>query len=70
MTDEIRDLESLCDFINQNEDWQLETEEIIERNGWENLCGTTWGIARDGDYVAEFNDSAEAEVHYRPQNKE
>lgn len=60
---EIKTMSELVEFINEREEWSLEVEEIIERNGWVSDCGEDFGVCHDdkGNKVI-INDNGEAEL--------
>lgn len=58
----IKTLGQLQEFINQNEDWMLETNDVIEANGWVDETGTPFGICNDGKQRLLFNDDMKAVV--------
>ncbi len=60
--DWVTTLEELAQYINSNEDWQLETNDIISRNGWIDETGEEYGICSNGIAKAVFNEQGEAEV--------
>ena len=64
-TNKIRTLSDLVDWINGCEEWPLSIEKIVEANNWE-LLTDDYGIARDGDWVAELNERGIAVEVYRP----
>lgn len=49
MEKNISNLNDFCDFLNSCEEWPLEASSIIEKNGWEDLTGTTFGVCSDGE---------------------
>lgn len=55
-------LEELRDFINENENWNLEVTNIIEKNGWKDETGETWGVCSDGKRRIILDDNAKAEI--------
>lgn len=55
-------LEELRDFINENENWNLEVTNIIEKNGWKDETGETWGVCSDGKRRIVLDDDAKAEI--------
>lgn len=55
-------LEELRDFINDNEDWNIEVSNIITKNGWTDETGETWGVCSDGKRRIILNDNATAEI--------
>lgn len=55
-------LEELRDFINENEDWNLEVSNIIAKNGWTDETGDTWGVCSDGKRRIILDDNATAEI--------
>lgn len=55
-------LEELRDFINDNEDWNLEVSNIIEKNGWTDETSETWGVCSDGKRRIILDDNATAEI--------
>lgn len=58
----MKTLEELRDYINANEDWQIEVNEIIEQNGWTDDTGETFGICNDGKRRLQFNENMIAEI--------
>ena len=58
----ITTLEALRDYINSNEDWQLEVNNVIEVNNWIDNTGTEYGICNDGLRSLIFNSDMEAEI--------
>lgn len=58
----IKTMNDLVEFINEQSQWSLEVEKIIERNGWVNDCGEDCGVCHDdkGNKVI-INDNGEAE---------
>ena len=61
-TNNIKTLQQLADYINENEDWQLATSDIIEQNGWHDETGETYGVCSHGNEKVVFNERAQAEV--------
>lgn len=55
-------LEELRDFINENENWNLEVTNIIEKNGWKDETGETWSVCSDGKRRIILDDNAKAEI--------
>lgn len=55
-------LEELRDFINENEDWNLEVSNIIAKNGWTDETGDAWGVCSDGKRRIILDDNATAEI--------
>ena len=45
----INTLEQLAEFINKNNEWSREVEDIIERNGWVNDCEDEYGVCHDAN---------------------
>lgn len=58
----ITTLEQLRDYINSQEDWSPDIEDIIEQNGWESETGMTYGVCSDGKRRIELNSEGEAEI--------
>ena len=58
----MKTLEELRDFINSNEDWNLNANKAIEENGWIDECGTEYGICNDGKRRLQFSSNMEAEI--------
>ena len=58
----MKTLEDLRDFINENEDWNLQVNEVIEANEWDDEAGTDYGICNDGTRRLQFNSDMEAEI--------
>ena len=63
MNNNINTLEQLAEFINKNNEWSREVEDIIERNGWVSDCGEVYDVCHDenGNKVV-INEQGEAEV--------
>lgn len=63
MNNNINTLEQLAEFINKNNEWSREVEDIIERNGWVSDCGEAYDVCHDenGNKVV-INEQGEAEV--------
>lgn len=57
---EITTLQALADFINANEEWLIDTENIIKQNGWISDCGTEYGICHTDKQILEFNEKGKA----------
>ena len=55
-------LYDLRDYINNNEDWDLAINDIIERNGWHDDTGEEYGICSTDSHRLRFNDNMIAEV--------
>lgn len=55
-------LEELRDYINANEDWQIEVNEIIAQNGWTDDTGEAFGICNDGKRRLQFDENMIAEI--------
>lgn len=59
----IKTLEELKDFINSNEDWEIEANDIIEQNGWKDNTGLEYGICEDANgRTLEFDYNMEAYI--------
>ena len=59
----IEELSELADYINEHEDWELVVSDIIERNGWEDETGETYGVCSDGGWEkVVLNEEGKAEV--------
>ena len=59
----ITTLYQLADYINDNNDWQLDVEDIIEQNGWHSDCGDTYGVCHDdNNNKVVINEQGNAEV--------
>ena len=61
---EITTLDQLADFINskEDEDFQLEANDIIKRNGWIDESYDLWRVCSSDTERIVFNDDAEAMV--------
>ena len=61
---EITTLDQLADFINskEDEDFQLEANDIIKRNGWIDESHEEWRVCSSDTERIVFNDDAEAMV--------
>lgn len=61
-TNNIKTLQQLADYINENEDWRLATNDIIEQNGWQDETGETYGVCSHGNEKVVMNENGQAEV--------
>ena len=61
---EVKTLSELVEFINSNEDYNLEVTDIIERNGWNDEQGETYGVCSYNNDKVVINEQGEAEVIY------
>lgn len=60
---EIKTLEQLAQFVNENEDWNLEVNDIIKANGWKDNTYTNYGVcATDYAEVVLSGEDLHAEV--------
>lgn len=59
---EIKTLEELAQYINSHEDWMLEVNDVIEKNGWEDETGISVGICHDGKRRLLFDNNMNAVV--------
>lgn len=57
-------LEELRDYINEHDEWQLKANQIIERNGWNDETGDTWGMCSDGVRRLIMTDDGTADIIY------
>lgn len=55
-------MSQLVQYINESEDWQLDVETIIERNGWQNDCGDTYGVCHNDESKVIINEQGQAEL--------
>lgn len=56
-------LEELRDMINGRDDWDLNFNEIIIRNGWKDNTGEPYGICEDeAGRVLEFDENMNAVI--------
>ena len=61
--EKITTLYQLADYINDNNDWQLDVEDIIEKNGWHSDCGDNYGVCHDdNNNKVVINEQGNAEV--------
>lgn len=49
MNNNINTLEQLAEYINNNSEWPLDVEDIIERNGWISDCSEALGVCHDAN---------------------
>ncbi len=59
---QIKSLEELRDYINSNEDWMLEVNEVIVANDWTDETGEKYGICNDGKNRLQFDGEMNAEI--------
>jgi hypothetical protein len=55
-------LEELAQYINNNEDWQLDVTDIIERNGWNDETGEAYGVCSNDYAKVVLNERGTADV--------
>lgn len=55
-------MSQLVDYINNSEDWPLEVETIIDKNGWESDCGEAYGVCHDATEKIIINEHGRAEL--------
>jgi hypothetical protein len=60
--DEVETLEELAEYYNDSDDYPLDLEDIIERNGWVSDTGTEFGICHDDTRRVVVNERGIAEV--------
>lgn len=60
--EEIKNLNQLAQFINANDEWKIEVNEVIEKNGWVDETGEDFGICNDGKLRLRFNSEMKAVV--------
>ena len=60
--DNITNLNQLAKYINTHEDWMLEVNDIIEKNGWTDETGEDYGICNDGKLRLSFDSNMKAVV--------
>lgn len=58
----MKTLEELRDYINSNEDWMMEVNEVISANGWTDETGEQYGICNDGENRLQFDSYMNAEI--------
>lgn len=60
--EDIDNVNQLARYINSCEDWELQMNEVIERNGWVDETGEDYGICNDGIFRVSFNSDMKAVV--------
>lgn len=58
----MKTLEELRDYINANEDWMPEVNEVIRSNGWIDETDEKYGICNNGKNRLEFDSNMNAEI--------
>lgn len=66
---DIKTLEDLAKFINDNENWEIEADLAIDRNDWKDQTGEEYGICSDGERRVVFNANMEAIIVDKEENK-
>lgn len=60
--EKIKTLEEFAELINSSEEWKLEFNEIIKKNGWEDLTDDDWDICKDRNRRLTFTEETIAVI--------
>lgn len=61
---DVRTLDELVEFINEQDEWSNEVAEIIEANSWEELSDSEFDVCQDDNRKVAINEDGIAEVQY------
>ncbi len=61
---DVRTLDELVEFINEQDEWSNEVAEIIEANSWEELSDNEFDVCQDDNRKVAINEDGIAEVQY------
>lgn len=61
---DVRTLDELAEFINEQDEWSNEVAEIIEANSWEELSDNEFDVCQDDNRKVAINEDGIAEVQY------
>ena len=61
---DVRTLDELVEFINEQDEWSNEVAEIIEANSWEELSDNEFDVCQDDNRKVSINEDGIAEVQY------
>ena len=59
---QVKTLEELARFINEQDEWPLVVSDIIKTNGWHDETGSEYGVCSCGARRVVLNEDGEAEV--------
>ena len=62
---EITTLQKLADYINSEEYNQSEVNQVIEVNGWEDLCDSEFDVCANKAQKVTINENGKAEVIWK-----
>lgn len=58
----ITTISDLADYINEADEWPIDVEDIIERNGWVSDTGTEFGVYHNDSEKVIIDDEGKAKV--------
>lgn len=61
---DVRTLDELVEFINEQDEWSNEVAGIIEANSWEELSDNEFDVCQDDNRKVSINEDGIAEVQY------
>lgn len=61
---DVRTLDELVEFINEQDEWSNEVAEIIEANSWNELSDNEFDVCQDDNRKVAINEDGIAEVQY------
>ena len=59
---EVNSLEEFAELINSSEEWKLEFNDIIKKNGWEDLTDDDWDVCREDNRRLTFVEEREGMI--------
>lgn len=62
MKQQVKTLEEFAELINSSEEWKLEYNDIIKKNGWEDLSDDDWDICREDNRRLTFVEEREGMI--------
>lgn len=61
---DVRTLDELVEFTNEQDEWSNEVAEIIEANSWKELSDNEFDVCQDDNRKVAINEDGIAEVQY------
>ena len=62
MKQQVNSLEEFAELINSSEEWKLEFNDIIKKNGWEDLTDDDWDVCREDNRRLTFVEEREGMI--------
>lgn len=61
-TNNVMTLDVFAELINNSDEWKTSFNEIIEKNGWEDLTDDEFNICRDGNKLLTIDENGQAVI--------